>query len=154
MKLFIEEENGIPKNHPATEENLLEIWGCVPDHWKSYVKTEKPSYFSAYEKYGDMELEFIDGAYKEVWPILQMTAEEKSARQKEIHEWWISRPNYDNFVSWIFDDAICQYVSPSPKPSKYHVWSGFKNDWIIMPIKPTDGIYTFDMTTETWNKIG
>jgi len=42
MKLYIETENGQVKNHPAFEDNLIQAFGQVPEHWVPFERVERP----------------------------------------------------------------------------------------------------------------
>lgn len=83
MKLYIETENGQPKNHPAFEDNLIAAFGVVPDHWVPFERIERPV-LGAYEVWISEEptYELVDGVYKDVWHKRDMTAEEKIAKQQ------------------------------------------------------------------------
>jgi hypothetical protein len=85
MKLFIQIENNQPVNHPAFEENLLEVFGKILDNWEEFVRVEKPKVdvykvidpnFSEYKK--------VDGVWTDVWSVRDMTDEEKIILDQEI----------------------------------------------------------------------
>ena len=70
MNLYIETENGAPKNHPAFEDNLLEAFGAIPEHWEPFVRVPRPvpgvdevldSDVPTYEK--------INGTWTDVWVL-------------------------------------------------------------------------------------
>lgn len=150
MNLYIEEENGIAKNHPALEENLLQVWGCIPDHWKPFTRIPKPN--EVYKVYSDEpRYECINGGYIDVWDDRDMTAEERIKVQNVVKEMWQKKPNRENFSTWVFDETLCRYVAPVPKPEGGFIWSGVKNNWVEVPPYPNDGkLYTFDILTESW----
>lgn len=77
MNLYIEIENGQPKNHPALEENLLQAFGSVPDNWISFIRVEQPV-IGIYEIYDGVTYELIEGSYTDVHHVRQMTEEEKT----------------------------------------------------------------------------
>ena len=85
--------------------------------------------------------ELVDGIYKDVWHVREMTAEEKAAKQQILKDAWASLPNRDNFTTWTFDEATCQYVPPIPRPNdgNLYKWSNEENNWKISPAYPTDG---------------
>jgi hypothetical protein len=150
MNLYIEEENGAAKNHPALEENLVQVWGCVPDHWKPFVNTERPV-LKLYEICDENVYGIVNDVYTDVWNVRDMTAEEKLAKQNEVKAQWQQRLNLQNFATWVFDEDLCRYVAPVPRPEGDFKWSGIKNNWVALPPYPTDGkLYTFDITTEAW----
>lgn len=150
MNLYIEEENGVAKNHPALEENLLQVWGCVPDHWKPFSRIPKPN--EVYKVVSDEpSYECINGVYTDVWVLRDMTLNEIADKQQVVKDRWVLLPNRENFTTWVFDEGLCKYVPPIPRPEGDFIWSGIKNNWIALPPYPTDGkLYTFDITTETW----
>ena len=78
MNLYIETENGQPKNHPAFEENLIQAFGEVPFNWIPFTRVEKPD-IAVYEVYEGVTYEFIDGAYTDVHHVRPMTDAEKEA---------------------------------------------------------------------------
>ena len=80
MNLYIETENGVAKNHPAFEDNLIQAFGSVPEHWMPFERVDCP----VLGMYQVMEsetptYEFVGGVWKDVWHIREMTAEEKEA---------------------------------------------------------------------------
>ena len=83
MKLYIETENNLPKNHPALEENLLEAFGVVPEHWKLFERVDRPQ-LGLYEVFTQEEPEYqlVNGVYKDVWTIRPMDETEKTAKQQ------------------------------------------------------------------------
>lgn len=85
MNLYIETENGQPKNHPAFEDNLIAAFGAVPDHWVPFERVERPA-LGVYEVWvsENPTYELIDGVYKDVWHKRNMTEEEKAAKQARI----------------------------------------------------------------------
>jgi len=42
MNLYIQVENGITKNHPAFEDNLIQAFGSVPQQWELFIRVEPP----------------------------------------------------------------------------------------------------------------
>jgi hypothetical protein len=84
MKLFIQIENGQPVNHPAFEDNLIQAFGAVPDHWGQFIRVERPipgvyeileSDQPVYQK--------VDGVWTDVWSLRPMT-EDEIAKQKML----------------------------------------------------------------------
>ena len=65
MNLYIEIENGVAKNHPAFEDNLLEAFGAIPENWESFVRVETP----IIDVYEVRELVYakVDGVWTDVW---------------------------------------------------------------------------------------
>jgi hypothetical protein len=133
MKLYIETENGITKNHPAFEENLLQAFGVIPLHWENFLRVNRPI-LAAYQTLEKQEPEYqlIDGVWTDVWVLRDMTADEVDVKQQEIKDAWALLPNRENFTAWIFDEATCSYIPPVPRPNdgKLYRWDGTVNNWV------------------------
>ena len=140
MKLYIETENNLPKNHPALEENLLQAFGEIPEHWIPFERIERPK-LGVYEVFIDENPEYhlVDGIYKDVWLIRPMDDNEKSAKQQSIKDRWLLLPDRENFTAWVFDETTCSYTPPIPKPNdgKLYKWDGAVNNWVELVI-PTE----------------
>jgi hypothetical protein len=164
MNLYIETENGVPKNHPATEDNILQAFDCIPENWKPFVRVERPV-LGEYEFFTQDKptYEMINGVWTDVWHKQEMTAEEKSikdqaAKQNEINVYktaWANLPQRDNFSAWVFNEETVMYEPPIPRPTDREViWSGANNGWVDKPQKPDDGKeYTLDFYTSSWVEI-
>jgi hypothetical protein len=134
MNLYIEtDENGNTKNHPAYEDNLIQAFGSVPLHWEPFVRVQRPK-LGIYQVLDseDPTYQKIDGVWTDVWPLRDMTEQEKTVKQQEAKDLWASLPNRDNFTAWTFDEATCQYVPPTPRPDdgKIYRWDGATNAWV------------------------
>ena len=154
MNLYIETENGAAKNHPALESNLLQSLGEIPAHWEPFVRVDRPL-CTLYQTIGNHVYEKVDGVWTDVWTVRDMTAEEKSATQQVVKDAWATRPNAENFVAWIFDEATCTYKPPIPRPTDRPVfWHGATSAWVTQPAYPTDGkLYRLDFTSATWVEV-
>jgi hypothetical protein len=155
MKLYIQTENGQTVNHPAFEHNLIEAFGGVPDHWKPFVRVERPT-LGVYEvlESQDAAYEFVDGVWTDVWTVRPMTAEEIAAVHQQVIDAWALRPNAFNFTAWVLDEANLIMVPPIPRPveeGKIFRWSGADNNWKEAPAKPEgEGQYVFDFVQWAW----
>jgi hypothetical protein len=139
MKLYIETENNLPKNHPALEENLLQAFGVIPEHWVLFERIEKPI-LGIYEKFelDHPEYRLVDGIYKDVWLFRSLTDEEKTLKQQQAKDTWASLPNRENFTAWTFDETSCSYIPPIPMPETgIYKWNGEINNWEEIPA-PTE----------------
>jgi hypothetical protein len=156
MNLYIETENGWVKNHPAFEDNLLEAFGVIPEHWEPFVRVPAPE-LGMYQKLASPGAAYlkINGVWTDVWTIIDMTAEEKAAKQQEAKNNWASLPDRDNFTAWVFDEATCSYKPPIPRPTDRPVfWQGTTHSWVDVPNYPTDGKpYRLDFTSATWVEV-
>ena len=155
MNLYIQTENGQTVNHPAFEHNLIEAFGGVPDHWKPFVRVERPT-LGVYEvlESQDAAYEFVDGVWTDVWTVRPMTAEEIAAVHQQVIDAWALRPNAFNFTAWVLDEANLIMVPPIPRPveeGKIFRWSGADNNWKEAPAKPEgEGQYVFDFAQWIW----
>lgn len=156
MNLYIETENGWVKNHPAFEDNLLQVFGSIPEHWEPFVRVERPV-LEVYQKFALPDAAYlkINGVWTDVWSIREMTEEEKADKQQKTKDDWMSEPEYNNFTTWIFDEATCSYQPPTPRPTdRPVVWQGATNSWVDMPKYPTDGkTYKMDFASATWVEV-
>jgi hypothetical protein len=161
MNLYIQIENGQPINHPAFEDNLIDAFGAVPDYWEPFVRVEEPT-LNAYQILDSNEPTYqkIDGVWTDVWPLRDMTADEKSAKQQSVKDAWAAYPQASNWSAWTFDEATCSYVPPVPRPEPDQtkldqqistLWCGAENNWKDTPAYPNDGNqYKFDFFAWTW----
>jgi len=164
MNLYIETENGVTKNHPAYESNLIEAFGQVPEHWEPFERVVRPNPGDYEVVVHPPEYQKINGVWKDVWTVRQMTEEEKAIknealkvakRNDAIYAWGVM-PNADNFISWVFNEETLKYEPPIPRPldGKKYYWKGSKNAWLERPEKPNDGKdYFFDHSADGWIEI-
>lgn len=154
MNLYIETENGVTKNHPAFEDNLLQAFGAIPEHWEPFVRVERPI-LGVYELMTADEptYEKVDGVWTDVWHKRNMTAEEKAAKQQTVRNMFAAREQAENWFAWTLDEATCTMVPPIPRPEpvegKLVFWCGADNNWKEAPARP-EGEYKFDFIAWTW----
>ena len=153
MNLYIQTENGQTVNHPAFESNLIAAFGGVPDHWKPFVRVERPT-LGVYEVLESEQpaYQMVDGVWTDVWTVRPMTAEEIAAVHQQVIDAWALNPNAFNFTAWVLDEATLRMVPPIPRPveeGKIFRWSGADNNWKEAPAKP-EGQYVFDFTEWAW----
>jgi hypothetical protein len=155
MKLYIQTENGQTVNHPAFESNLIAAFGGVPDHWKPFVRVERPT-LGVYEALESEQpaYQMVDGVWTDVWTVRPMTAEEIAAAQQAVRDAWALIPNAFNFTAWVLDEATLRMVPPIPRPveeGKIFRWSGADNNWKEAPARPEgEGQYVFDFAQWIW----
>lgn len=128
MKLYIETENGLPKNHPAFEDNLLQAFGKIPDNWVRFERVEQPKLdVNEVLDREEPEYQLIDGIYKDVWMIRPMTAEEITVKKAATVAAWNNR-----FPSWTFNELKCVFEPPVPYPqnNKKYYWNESTLSWI------------------------
>jgi hypothetical protein len=157
MNLYIETENGVTKNHPAFEDNLMQAFGSVPAHWEPFTRVERPvpgvyeileSDTAVYAK--------VDGVWTDVWSVRDMTAEEKTAKQQAVITAFNSREQAENWSAWTLDEATCAMQPPIPRPEpvegKIVFWSGADANWKEAPARP-EGDYKFDFLAWQWVQV-
>ena len=83
MNLYIKVENGQTIEHPALEENLIEVFGEISSQWEPFVRVEPPV-LGDYEVFADPRVIYqkIDGVWTDVYQVIQMTVEEKAAKEQ------------------------------------------------------------------------
>jgi hypothetical protein len=156
MKLHIQVENGNPVNHPAAEENLILVYGVIPNNWELFERVERPrvgvyqileSESPAYQK--------VEGVWTDVWALHDMTDVEIAAKQQATKAAWEADPDYLNFTTWLFSEDHCGFYPPSPPPNGPNFqWCGPENKWKEAPVKPsTEGSYKFDYAQWIWVAI-
>ena len=126
MNLYIETDNGQPKNHPAFEENLIESFGAIPSNWVRFNRVEQPV-VGVYEVYDGTTYELIGNSYNDVHHVRQMTEEEKIIKQNQIIANWDNR-----YTSWVFNKILCMFEPPIPYPQddKRYYWDELTINWV------------------------
>ena len=168
MNLSIETENGVTKNHPAFEDNLIQAFGQVPEHWVPFERVERPV-LGQYEVFDPEHptYEFIDGVWKDVWHKRDMTAEEKAvvkqAAIKALQDVWLNRPQAENWSAWVLNEETVTYDPPIPRPEPDQTkldagiktfWCGADNNWKDAPARPVDdNQYKFDFLAWQWVQV-
>ena len=154
MNLYIETENGLVKNHPAFEDNLLEAFGSIPNQWESFLRIERPT-LGVYEVLTAEEptYEKVNGVWSDVWHKRDMTAEEKMTKQQEVVTAFNSRDHAENWSAWTLDEATCTMQPPIPRPERiegvFVFWCGADSNWKEAPTRP-EGEYKFDFFAWNW----
>lgn len=159
MNLYIETENGVIKNHPAFEDNLLQAFGSIPAHWEPFTRVERPI-LGVYELMTANEptYEKVNGVWTDVWHKRDLTAEEKTAKQQDVIALFNSQDQAENWSAWTLDETTCQMVPPIPRPEpvegKLVMWCGADNNWKEAPVYPVDdNQYKFDFLAWQWVQV-
>jgi len=164
MNLYIETENGVTKNHPAFEDNLIQAFGSVPAHWEAFIRVERPTP-GIYQLLESDEPVYakVDGVWADVWSVREMTAEEKTAKQQAVITSFNTREQAENWSAWTFDEATCMMVPPTSRPEPdlakievgiYTFWCGADANWKDTPAKPVDeNQYKFDFLAWQWVQV-
>jgi hypothetical protein len=154
MNLYIETENGVIKNHPAFEDNLIQAFGAVPEHWEPFTRIERPIP-GTYQTVASTEPVYakVDGVWTDVWTVREMTAEEKAAKQQLTRDAFNTREQAENWSAWTLDEATCTMQPPVPRPEpvegKLVFWCGADANWKEAPARP-EGDYKFDFFAWQW----
>jgi len=161
MNLYIQVENKQPVNHPAFEDNLLQAFGHIPDHWEPFVRVDRPVP-GVYEVLESKEptYEKVDGVWTDVWALRPMTDAEKAAKQQATIDAFNNREQAENWSAWTLDEVTCTMQPPSPRPALDEAkmeqgimtfWCGADNNWKDTPPRPQDSKpYKFDFFAWTW----
>jgi len=159
MNLFIQIEDGQPLNHPALEDNLVQAFGAVPDHWEQFVRVQKPN-SGLYEilESDQPTYQKVNGVWTDIWSLRPMTETEIAAKQQAVKDDWMARPQAENWSAWLFDEPTCSYIPPIPRPNPVAgtivFWCGAENNWKQPPEYPSDGKqYQFDFLGWQWEEV-
>ena len=158
MNLYIEIENGVTKNHPALEDNLIQAFGSVPAHWEPFTRVERPN--GVYQVLESEEVVYakVDGVWTDVWSVRELTTEEKTAKQQAVITAFNSQDQASNWSAWTLDEATCTMVPPIPRPEpvegKLVMWCGADANWKEAPAYPVDdNQYKFDFLAWQWVQV-
>lgn len=157
MNLYIETENGVIKNHPANEKNLLEAFGSIPAHWEPFIRMERPM-LNVYEVLESDNPVYakVDNLWTDVWSVRGMTVEEKTAKQQAVITAFNAQYQASNWSAWTLDEATCTMQPPIPRPEPIEgvlvMWRGADNNWKEAPARP-EGQYKFDFLAWQWVEI-
>jgi hypothetical protein len=159
MKLFIRIQDGQPHRNPILEDNFIEAFPHIdpnnlPPEFALFERVENPRAAGVYQV-DEVSYQWVEGMVKDVWTVREMTAEEKAAQQQFVKDAWAVRPNLENFVAWVFDEATCAYQPPIPRPeSGIYFWQGTTSSWVERPQYPNDGkTYRLDFASATWVEV-
>jgi len=156
MNLYIETENGQTKNHPAFEDNLIQAFGSVPEHWELFVRVVRPIPTVYQNVDEESTYQKIDGVWTDVWNLRDMTAEEKVAKQQATLDAFNALEQASNWSAWTLNKVTCIMDPPIPRPEQTEgvlvFWCGAENNWKEVPARP-EGNYKFDFFTWQWNEV-
>jgi len=132
QKLYIQvDENNNFINHPHLESNLRQLYSDhdflsgAPSGWMVFERVEPPE-IEVYEKFDEtkggnialafnhngLEYKIVDGVYKDVWHVLEMTADEKLEKQNQVKADWanlLENTDIPELENYVFDDVTCSY---------------------------------------------
>jgi len=169
MTLYIQVDiDNKPLNHPVYESNLRLVYpshdftGGPPNGWFEFERVPEPQ-LGVYQKFDDtvgsdisiafdhngLEYKLVDGKFKDVWHVLELTDAEKKAKQDAVKA---SYADGEIPSSWVFDESKCQYAPPVAFPSdgKTYAWKESTKEWLEYP---SDGKnYEWDNSDESWKE--
>jgi hypothetical protein len=159
MNLYIKTENGVTKNHPAFEDNLIQAFGEIPAHWEPFIRVERPTP-GIYQVLESQEAVYakVDGVWTDVWTVRDLTAEEKTNKQRKVVIDFKTREQAENWSAWTLDEATNTMVPPIPRPEPdqaklnakiFTFWCGADANWKDTPVRP-EGEYKFDFLAWDW----
>lgn len=133
MNLYIRLKNGQPFEHPIFEDNFRQAFPQVdlsnlPEWAVKFTRVPVPE-IGPYEVYEGVAYQWVDGVVTDVHAVRQMTSDEKLAKQNEIKTGWAILPNW---ASWTFNEELCQYQPPTPRPDdgKAYRWDEPTVSWV------------------------
>jgi hypothetical protein len=134
MNLYIQLENGEPKNHPLFESNLKMVYPEIdldnsPDYCK-FVRVEQPV-IKWDEVVEGPEYKIIDGICYDVWTVNKISDE----KRKEMIDALIASNPYP---SWTVDEINHDLIPPVPYPLEgYWTWNEETLSWVEY-VEPTE----------------
>ena len=158
MNFYVETENGLTKNHPAFEDNLIQAFGSIPAHWEPFIRVERPTGVYQILESNEVVYAKVNGVWTDVWAVRDMTAEEKIAKQQSVITAFNNRVQAENWSAWILDETTCTMVPPILRPEENQtkidagiltMWCGADNNWKDTPVRP-EGEYKFDFIAWAW----
>ena len=169
MELYIRIKDGQPFEHPIFGDNFRQAFPDVdvnnlPPEFARFERVQRPA-LSPYQTLASEEptYQLVDGVYKDVWSIQEMTAEEKAAKQQAVRDAFSAREQAENWSAWTLDEATCTMIPPIPRPELDQakldagiltMWCGADNNWKDAPARPVDGNqYKFDFLAWQWVQV-
>jgi hypothetical protein len=133
MEFFIRIKDGHPFEHPILGDNFRQAFPDVdtnnlPPEFSKFLRVETPI-LGPYEKNQTVSYQLVDNVYTDVFACEQMTAEEIAVKQQKVKDAWVA---HNGFPSWSFDETLCKYIPPVPKPTdgKPYYWDEPTLTWI------------------------
>jgi len=136
MNLYIQIENGMPKNHPILESNMVMIFPemdlqNLSENFCKFVRVEKPL-----AKWDEVvegpEYKIIDGICYDVWTVNKISDE----KRKEMLDKLAAENPYP---SWTVDEINHDLIPPKPYPEEgVWQWDEATLNWIpyVEPEEP------------------
>ena len=159
-KLYIQVKDGLPINHPAYNDNLIDAFGSVPPDWEPFIRIPSPltGNQNLVLTHPEPVYRKIDGVWQDFWYYREKTAEELAQEKAQaidaLKAMWAKRPYAENFTAWVVNEETLTMGPPIPRPTdgKFYRWSGPDNNWKEAEPFPNDGKrYTFDF--DNWVNV-
>jgi len=132
MELYIRIKDGQPFEHPIFGDNFCQAFPSVdvnnlPSEFARFTRVAQPI-LSAYEVYEGVTYGWQDDGVVDVHHVRLMTDAEKIAKQNLVKTQWAGH----RYVSWVFDETICGFVPPTPRPTdnKTYRWDEPTLSWV------------------------
>lgn len=127
MDFLIRLENGQPVDNPISLENFViafpNIDPTIHEGFAVFERVSKPQ-LGPYETGFTHSYGWVDGVVKDIWAPVEMSFAEKAIKISHVQQ---LRP----FESWVFDEAICDWVPPVPIPENgKHLWDESSTSWV------------------------
>jgi len=155
--LYIQVQDGQPVNHPVLQQNLMDVFGEIPAHFEEFsrIPMPNPNILGVFQKFQETyetpTYQKIDGVWQDIWTVVDMTEEEKTAKIASVQ----SQPQM--FASWTFDSELCKWSAPTPLPSDIdtvnYSWNEVTQSWALSPTSPppeTGGPYAWNLANQAW----
>lgn len=163
MNFVIRIENGQPIDHPIAIENFCQAFPHIdinnlPPEFAEFNVRGVPV-LGPYEIMEGQKVTYqlVDDVWSDVWATRQMTEQERAEKIAGVHTLWAMRneANNNNWSAWTFDESLCAYVPPIPRPEGGGVfWQGTTNTWVASPQRPNDGkTYKLDFASAAWVEV-
>ena len=169
MELYIRIKDGQPFEHPIFGDNFRQAFpeidtNNLPPEFARFERVEQPL-LGIYEAFSSEHptYELIDGVWKDVWSVREMTTEEKQVIQQAAINAFNNREQAENWAAWTLDEATCTMQPPIPRPAPDQtkldagimtVWCGADNNWKDTPARPVDdNQYKFDFLAWQWVQV-
>lgn len=129
-------------DHPIKEEHLKMVFPkhdfsiSPPTGYVEFFRVDNPysgliAKDIVYKKVSHT-YKYIDGKATEEYTHVEMTDEEKKARQDESVASWAAQ---GGFASWVLDTTTCQFEAPveCPDDGKFYNWDESTTSWVERP---------------------
>jgi len=135
MNLYIQVENGHTVNHPAYENNLLQVFGLIPSNWSPFNRIQQPDNLltSPFQTAQCTYTLSSDGVkWQDTWTAITMTSDE----QADLIAQTQANPPGPNVT---LNTTTLQWTPNTPKPTdgQNYYWNYQTGVWVVVPLEPT-----------------